>query len=197
MQALLPQPFVQLRAARTWATMVMLAFVGVAFLALAQGLANFVDLRLKGCTVMAADEGEGLSRSPVYYGEVKVGPARQSFQLLFDTGSSFLWVPSSTCSSAACLLHKKYHRLQSDDAEVHEGVAVSFSTGELVGLPARDQFCLGGSHANTDNPSELCAELDLHAAEQESDFPFIDMPFDGILGLNLGCGVLEQAWRDV
>ena len=51
--------------------------------------------------------------------------------------------------------------------------AVSFSTGELVGLPARDQFCLGGSHANTDNPSELCAELDLHAAEQARPVRFL------------------------
>ncbi|CAE7828866.1 PGA [Symbiodinium sp. CCMP2456] len=107
-----------------------------------------------------------------------VGPSRQSFQLLFDTGSSFLWVPSSSCSSSACMLHKKYRRLQTGEAEVSQGVAMSFASGNLVGLPAHDKFCLGG-----DRPSKLCATMDLHAAEQESDFPFIDMPFDGILGL--------------
>eukprot|EP00439_Symbiodinium_sp_Y106_P074581 s662_g14.t1 len=162
----------------------MLGFLVSAALhvALAGSAQNHVSLRLKGCTVTAADPEEpGLTESPVYYGEVLVGASRQSFQLLFDTGSSFLWVPSSSCSSAACVLHEKYRRLQMGEAEVSQGVAMSFASGKLVGFPAHDKFCLGG-----DRPLKLCAAMDLHAAEQESDFPFIDMPFDGILGRDLG-----------
>ena len=58
-----------------------------------------------------------------YYGEIGLGSPPQSFQVIFDTGSSNLWVPSSKCSylSVACYLHSKYYAERSHTYKASQG----------------------------------------------------------------------------
>ncbi len=71
-----------------------------------------------------------------YYGEIGLGSPPQSFQVIFDTGSSNLWVPSSKCSylSIACYLHSKYY------AEHSHTYKASIRTG------ARERERVAASH---------------------------------------------------
>lgn len=126
-----------------------------------------------------------------YVGELQVGTPPQRFSVLFDTGSGNLLVPSRSCnSSAACSKHRTYDDAASRTAlqvsNVSSGTAllpnatspdevhVAFGAGEAWGQPARDVVCLGEG---------LCAAAGFVAASNESDRPFADARWDGVLGL--------------
>lgn len=112
-----------------------------------------------------------------YYGEVGLGTPPQKFMVVFDTGSSNLWVPSSKCSllNIACYLHNKYHsEASSSYKDDGREFAIQYGSGALTGFLSRDVLHIGGLEIE----NQIFAE-----AVNEPSISFIAAYFDGILGL--------------
>ncbi|XP_034446257.1 pepsin A-like [Hippoglossus hippoglossus] len=109
-----------------------------------------------------------------YYGVISIGTPPQSFTVIFDTGSSNLWVPSIYCSSQACDNHKKFIPQQSSTFKWgSQPLSIQYGTGSMTGRLATDTVEVGG----------LTVTNQVFGISQ-TEAPFMaHMKADGILGL--------------
>nr|XP_060505815.1 napsin-A [Panthera onca] len=112
-----------------------------------------------------------------YYGEIGLGTPPQNFSVVFDTGSSNLWVPSIRCHffSLPCWLHHRFNPKASSSFQPNgTKFAIQYAAGRLAGILSEDKLTIGGIM----NASVIFGE-----ALWEPSLVFTFARFDGILGL--------------
>ncbi|KAK2841104.1 hypothetical protein Q7C36_012683 [Tachysurus vachellii] len=109
-----------------------------------------------------------------YYGVISIGTPPQSFQVIFDSGSSNLWVPSVYCSSQACQNHNKFNPTQSSTFQTNnQALSIQYGTGSMTGYLGYDTVTVGG----------ISVQNQIFGLS-ETEAPFMaSMTADGILGL--------------
>uniref|UniRef100_A0A2K6ARK0 pepsin A n=1 Tax=Macaca nemestrina TaxID=9545 RepID=A0A2K6ARK0_MACNE len=110
-----------------------------------------------------------------YFGTIGIGTPAQDFTVIFDTGSSNLWVPSVYCSSLACTNHNRFNPQDSSTYQSTSGtVSITYGTGSMTGILGYDTVKVGGI-------SDTNQIFGLSETEPGSFLYYA--PFDGILGL--------------
>uniref|UniRef100_A0A803V916 cathepsin E n=1 Tax=Ficedula albicollis TaxID=59894 RepID=A0A803V916_FICAL len=106
-----------------------------------------------------------------YFGQISIGTPPQNFTVVFDTGSSNLWVPSVYCVSKACAAHTRFQPTQSSTYQViGTPFSIQYGTGSLTGIIGSDQGLTVSNQQFAESVSE-------------PGKAFLDAEFDGILGL--------------
>jgi len=110
-----------------------------------------------------------------YYGPIAIGTPAQQFTVIFDTGSSNLWVPSAKCTSIACSFHHKYNSAQSSTyAKNGTTIAIQYGSGAVSGIVSKDTVTWAGYSA----PGLLFAEMTVMNGAS-----WISAKFDGLCGM--------------
>jgi cathepsin D len=114
-------------------------------------------------------------RNTQYTGEISIGTSDNTFSVIFDTGSSNMWINSDQCSDLGCVNHKQFESEESSSyTETGFDIAVEFGTGQLQGIFGQDTVFIGGIQVDKQ-------DFALITAEQGQ--VFVMSKFDGIVGL--------------
>lgn len=128
-------------------------------------------------------------------GTISIGTPAQSFLIDFDTGSSDLWIPSSSCTSSTCSSKHKYTATKSSSGSKKSGsFSIEYGDGSTVSGPVYTDtgtFCCNDADHTTENTDVVLAVTVAGLKVSGQYFSpvttlsssFQDDPIDGIFGL--------------
>jgi len=108
-----------------------------------------------------------------YYGEITVGTPGQALQVVFDTGSSDLWVPTPKANQDKTSSYEFWK--SSTHIPTLQPFQISYGSGDVTGTFCKDTVGIGG----IDLDNFTFAEVDSTSGLRN----WGSMPFDGVLGL--------------
>merc|ERR1712045_876040 len=112
-----------------------------------------------------------------FYGPIKVGG--QDFKVIFDTGSSNVWVPGKACGFFTCWTHPRYHESKSPTYEKDgRPYRVQYGSGPVEGVFSKDTVTVG----SIDVKGQPFAEVS-KVSFGPLNIAFAAGKFDGLLGL--------------
>jgi cathepsin D len=127
--------------------------------------------KLRGTIPVALDD----YMNAQYYGSIGIGTPAQTFKVVFDTGSSNLWVPSNKCWSLACFTHDTYKETSSSTYQKNgTDISIAYGSGAVKGFLSQDTVNFGGVDVKDITFGEMTTL---------SGVSFVAAKFDGILGL--------------
>jgi len=111
-----------------------------------------------------------------YYGEITLGTPGQKFNVIFDTGSSDLWVAGSGCDSS-CGRHAQYNSAKSSTYQANGTIFdIQYGSGPVSGYESVDVLSSGSLDVTNQVFAEVTNAAGLGLAYKIGKF-------DGILGL--------------
>jgi hypothetical protein len=111
-----------------------------------------------------------------YYGQASVGTPAQNFNVIFDTGSSNLWVPNKKVGLSGLLKHKYDSTKSSTYVANGTKFEIMYGSGPVSGHWSEDTVTMGGLEAK----NQLFAEVE---QTKGLGLAYGIGKFDGILGL--------------
>ncbi|VVA93720.1 unnamed protein product [Arabis nemorensis] len=128
-----------------------------------------------------------------YYGEIGIGTPPQKFTVIFDTGSSNLWVPSGKCFfSLSCFFHAKYKSSRSKTYKKSgKSAAIHYGSGSISGFFSYDAVTVGDL---------VVKDQEFIEATKEPGLTFLLAKFDGLLGLGfqeISVGNATPVWYNM
>ncbi|CAG02535.1 unnamed protein product, partial [Tetraodon nigroviridis] len=127
-----------------------------------------------------------------FYGKISIGTPPQDFTVLFDTGSSDLWVPSARCFPLyrACKLHRHYNsQISSTYFPDGRWFFINYQSGSLSGFISEDTVSVSSRSLLSRAPqSSGIAGLRVPGqqfgeAVSQPGQTFVYTQFDGVLGM--------------
>lgn len=119
-----------------------------------------------------------------YFGEVQIGTPPQTFKVIYDSGSSNLWVPGTACDNCKTGSPRYTSAKSTTYNKNGTAFALQYGTGSCKGFLSEDTVKLGG---DAEIKGFYFGEVNHEAADV-----FGVAPFDGILGMGPPAAAIDK-----